>query len=279
MKLVDVIKHAYFVGDGVEYVLRRAIDVVYETCKFHDGQPVETPTFQAVRNFVLQQRLQGRMALWRASALRVLESLCFRHGLGPVVNTPANDFDKLLANDIIIELDTLADADKVFLTEAIILWLYEFRKNNAAREQFHHATIIEEAHHILSEHKERAEGAETIIETCLRQIREFGEAVIAVDQEPSKISNSINANTATKIVFNLGNGNDLRDMANCLGLNEEETGCIKQLRIGEAMITRKGRLTRPVLVRMPHVKIAKGLVTDDYLLTRRGSSQDCSESL
>lgn len=143
MKLVDVIKHAYFVGDGVEYALRRAIDLVYETCKFHDGQPVETPTFQAVRNFVLQQRLQGRMALWRASALRVLESLCFRHGLGPVVNTPANDFDKLLANDIIIELDTLADADKVFLTEAIILWLYEFRKNNAAREQFQHATIIE----------------------------------------------------------------------------------------------------------------------------------------
>ena len=33
------------------------------------------------------------------------------------------------------------------------------------------------------------------METCLRQSREFGEAVIVVDQEPSKLSDSIKANT------------------------------------------------------------------------------------
>ena len=32
MLLVDVIKHAYFVGEGVEYLLRSAIDAVYEQC-------------------------------------------------------------------------------------------------------------------------------------------------------------------------------------------------------------------------------------------------------
>src|SRR3972149_1231006 len=45
MKLVDVLKHAYFVGEGVEYLLREAIDWVYEKTGFIDGSRVEIPTF------------------------------------------------------------------------------------------------------------------------------------------------------------------------------------------------------------------------------------------
>jgi hypothetical protein len=37
MKLVDVLKHAYFVGEGVEYLLRDAIDRVYEECGLYGG--------------------------------------------------------------------------------------------------------------------------------------------------------------------------------------------------------------------------------------------------
>ena len=77
MKLIDVLKHAYFVGDGVEYLLRRAIDHVYTETGFHDGRPHHTPTFEAARHFIFKQRLQGRMALWKASTLRVLESVAF----------------------------------------------------------------------------------------------------------------------------------------------------------------------------------------------------------
>jgi hypothetical protein len=38
MRLVDVIKHAYFVGEGVEYLLRDAIDKVYEDCGLFGGE-------------------------------------------------------------------------------------------------------------------------------------------------------------------------------------------------------------------------------------------------
>ena len=78
--------------------------------------------------------------------------------------------------------------------------------------------MIEEGHHILSRVKEDTQGIETVMETSLRQIREFGEAVIVIDQEPSKLSDSIKANTYTKIVFNLGNGKDIADMSRCLDL-------------------------------------------------------------
>ena len=84
MKLVDVLKHAYFVGEGVEFLLREAIDTVYNDCGFLDGSRKDVPMFSQVKNYIYKKHLQGRMALWKASALRVLESLCFRHGLGPV---------------------------------------------------------------------------------------------------------------------------------------------------------------------------------------------------
>jgi len=130
MKLVDVVKHAYFVGEGVEYLLREGIDWVYEKCGFYDGPQTETPTFFRVRDYVSKKHLQGRMSLWKASAMRVLESLCFRHGLGSVVNATTEwDYKQLLNSGVVLELDALSNTDKVFFTESMILWLYEFRKN------------------------------------------------------------------------------------------------------------------------------------------------------
>ncbi len=265
MKLIDVLKHAYFVGEGVEYLLRVAIDEVYTECGLHDGSVKGTPLFYRVQEFIHQQRLQGRMSLWKASVLRVLGSLCFRHGLGPIVNTTHAFNPDLLQRPVILELDALADSDKIFLTEAIILWLYEHRKREDKREEFKHALIIEEAHHILSEKKERVEGIETIMETCLRQVREFGQAVIAIDQEPHKLSNSIKANTNCKITFNLGNGADIHDIAACLSLTPEERDYINLLTTGQAIAALKSRMGTPMLIAFPLVNVKKGSIADKEL--------------
>lgn len=258
MKLVDVIKHAYFVGEGVEYLLRDALEAVYEHTGYLDGSEVETPTFETVKARVGAKHLQGRMSLWKASAIRVLESLCFRHGLGPVLNTDERwDHEAALNGSVVLELDALADADKVFLIEALILWIYELRKNEGKRERFKHALVIEEGHHVLSRHKENVEGNETIMETSLRQIREFGEAVVVLDQEPTKLSNSIKANTYCKLTFNLGNGKDVLEMANCMGLNLEERDCIALLEVGHAIVSLQGRVFQAMQVRIPMVGIRK----------------------
>ncbi len=271
MKLVDVIKHAYFVGEGVEYLLREAIDVVYDVTDFFKNPGKETPQLYQVKEYVAKQRLQGRMSLWKASAMRVLESLCFRHGLGPVLNTRTPfTYQHFLTTNVILELDALSDADKIFLTEAIILWLYEYRKHHGKRELFKHALVIEEGHHILSHHKENLEGQETIMETCLRQIREFGEAVIVIDQEPSKLSHSIKANTYTKITFNLGNGKDVQDIAQCMNLTKEESDYIDLLDTGKAIISLKGRVKVPLHVQFPKMVLQKGLVKDNDLPNTKG---------
>ena len=103
------------------------------------------------------------------------------------------------------------------------------------------------------------------METSLRQIREFGEAVIVIDQEPSKLSNSIKANTYTKIIFNLGNGKDIEDISRCMSLTEEEREFIDWLDVGHAIVSLKGRVKVPLHVVFPKVPLDKGIVKNDDL--------------
>lgn len=259
MKLVDVLKHAYFVGEGVEFLLREALTFVYEKHHYFSNNPRDPPLMEEVLNYIRRKKLFGRMGLWKASCIRVLESLCFDFGLGAVLNTRTKtDPNELLNNNMVLELDTLSDADKTFLTEALILWIYEYRKTEPHRETFKHAIIIEEAHHILNEKKERTEGVETIMETCLRQIREYSESIIIIDQEPTKLSNSIKANTNTKITFNLGNGKDILETATMMNLDQEEKDYINLLKTGQIILTVTGRITTPTLIQLPKINIQKG---------------------
>ena len=232
------------------------IDVVYQECGFYERTPTGAPLFSAVRDFVLRQRMSGRMSLWRASTLRVLESLCFRHGLGPVVNsTRSEDVTELFLWPTIIELGTLADSDKVFLTEALVLWLYELRKQQGPTAGLRHVLVLEEAHHVLSEFKERAVGAETIMETCLRQIREFGQGVVVIDQEPSKLSRSVKANAGCKISFALGTAADHAEMTGAMGFPEDMRDCFHLLRTGQAIVSVQHRGVLPIHVAFPEFRI------------------------
>jgi len=240
VRLIDITKHAYFLGEGVEYLLRQAIDFLYEKYGVYEGN-LSFPILSEVFEFINKKSLKGRMMLWQASTLRTLASLTFKKGLGMVLDVKDSINPKeLLENNIILELDALSDIDKVFFTEALILWIYEYRKNEGKRETFKHALILEETHHILSKRKEKAE-VETIIETSLRQIREFGESVIVIDQEPQKLSESIKANTYTKISFNLGNGKDIQAISKDMTLTQEQESCLDLLQIGQAIIKLKGR--------------------------------------
>ncbi len=258
--LVDVIKHAFFVAHGVEYLFRKGIDYLYEQFGIYQGRQ-EYPTFIDLEKILQKEFVRGREMLWMSSAKRSLASLTFSGLLGEVLNCRQHhDFENLLKHQVIIEMDNLATIEKIFLIESLLLWIYHFRKNQAIRETFKHAIVIEEAHHVLSGKKELALGEETIMETIIRIIREFGEAVIAIDQEPSKISNSILANTNCKISFNLGNGKDISVMAKCMNLDNEEQRYIDKLKIGHAIVKMKERFHEPIHVEFPLMPINKSLI-------------------
>lgn len=255
--LVDVMKHAFFVAHGVEYFFRKGINHLYEQFGIYEGKQ-EYPTFIDLEKLLQKEFVRGREMLWMSSAKRVLASLTFSGLLGETLNVRKQpNLDELLNQQIVLEMDNLATIEKIFLVEALLLWIYHYRKNQPQRERFKHAIVIEEAHHILSGKKEFQLGEETIIETIIRMIREFGESIIVIDQEPSKLSNSIMANTNCKICFNLGHGKDIKSMAESMNLTIDEMRYIDRLKVGEAIVKLKYRFTEPVHVRIPLVPVNK----------------------
>jgi len=261
--LVDVIKHAFFVSYGVEFFLREGIDNLYKTFEIYDGKIIY-PTFEDLDKILKGKFTKGREMLWMASTKRVIASLTFSGLLGEVLNVRQhNGVEKLLNQQVIIEMDNLATIEKIFFIEALLLWIYEYRKLESKRESFKHCILIEEAHHVLSKKKETSSGEENIIETVIRMIREFGESVIVVDQEPSKISDSIKANTNCKICFTLGNGKDITDIANSMNMTIEQKRMIDKLKTGHAILKIKNRFDEPIHIKIPHVKLRKGALLDN----------------
>jgi len=88
-------------------------------------------------------------------------------------------------------------------------------------------------------------------------IREFGESVIVIDQEPSKVSNSILANTNCKICFTLGNGRDIKTIGSAMNLRTEESRFIDKLKVGHGIVKIKERFDEPIHVSFPKVPIDK----------------------
>lgn len=255
--LIDVIKHSFFVAHGVEFFFRKGIDYLYDMYGIYEGK-TEYPVFTDLEKVLQKEFVRGREILWMSSAKRVLASLTFSGLLGDVLNVRQNqNIESLLNQNIVIEMDNLATIEKIFLVESLLLWIYHYRKVELKRETFKHAIIIEEAHHVLSGKKEFELGEEPIIETIIRMIREFGESVVIIDQEPSKISNSMLANTNCKICFNLGNGTDITTISKAMSLTSQEQRYIDKLKIGHAIIKLKDRFTEPIHLKIPLVPIDK----------------------
>lgn len=253
--LIDVMNSAFFGSYGVEYFLRKGIHNLFIQFGIYQGKQ-EYPTFVDLTKTMQKEFAKGRESLWMSSVKRMLAVLIYPSLLGDVMNirTP-QPLEKLLNKKIVFEMDNLSTVEKIFFVESFLLWIYNYRKLEGKRGKFKHAIVIEEAHHILSGKSEAIQGKENIIETIIRMIREFGEGVIVIDQEPSKISNSILANTNCKICFNLGNGKDIETMAKAMSMNHEEMQSIDRLKVGHAIAKLKDRFSEPVHVSFPLINL------------------------
>lgn len=259
-KVIEIMAHAFFLGEGVVYILSRALDHVYREFGVYEGKGT-WPTFRNVLRFLDNYESKGRETQWLASALRAVSMLCFDE-LDRILNQANYPVEKLLETNVILELDALTDTAKIFLTEMWLLWVHHYRIGQGKRERFLHTTVIEEAHHILSRKLQMISGTETITDMIVREIRELGESLIIVDQNPSLLSVPTLGNTYATIAMNLKATSDVNLMAACLNLDYGDRDILTQLEVGQAVIKLQGRHTDPILIRIPKVEIAKGTVTD-----------------
>jgi hypothetical protein len=264
-KLIEIMCHAYFLGEGVSILLLRAIDSLYGNCGLYESKPKGYPTIADVRKWLSDYKAKGREGGWMESAVRAVETLCFGE-VGNVLNEgPFFDIPKMLDKRVVLELDALVNADKTFLIEALLLWIHHYRMGQDQRERFKHAIVIEEAHHILLRKKQEATGEETVTDVLLREIRELGESIICLDQHPSLISKPALGNTYTTFAMNLKHRGDIAMIQDSLLLDSEQASYLGRLEVGWAIVRLQGRWFWPFLVKLPLVTFEKGSITDTRL--------------
>ena len=261
-KIIDILCHVYWLGEGVAYLFQKAMDACYRGARERDTWP----TFMDVARWLDEYGAKGREAQWMDSARRALQALSYAE-TGRVFNAPQAPppLEKLLARNVVFELDALNDNDKTFFVESLLLWVHHYRMQQGARETFKHAILIEEAHHVLRQ-TDAAKGG--IMEVVLREIRELGEAIILLDQHPSLISLPALGNTYCTICLNLKHAKDVRSMAGTMLLNEDESKHLGRLPVGTGIVRLQDRYSQPFVVRFPLVKLRKGAVSDSQVRRR-----------
>jgi hypothetical protein len=280
-KLIEIISHAYYLGEGVMFLLQEAFDHVYQAhgC-YEDPAMAQYPTMQDVLDHLEGLQLKGRKAMWLDSTMRAVQSLCFGQ-ISDVINVSQNDsIESLLGQNACLELNALANAEKVFLIETLMVWIHHLRMQETKRETFKHCIIIEEAHNILS-----PAGKETVIDTLLREVRELGEAIVLVDQHPSQISIPALGNTYCTIALNLKHSKDINALADIMQVPREQRELFGTLAMGRGIVKLQSRFVHPFQIQIPKLDIAKGAVEDHHLASRfsrdgdsAGSSPDTEES-
>ncbi len=266
-QLIEVVAHAYSLGNGVLFLLQEALDGVYEEFGVYSGQVTRWPTFRDVMKKAKAREVRGRESAWMSSTLRALSSLCFGH-TDKVLNSQTNgnnNIPELITKSVILEMDSLGQADKIFLISSLLLFIHHLRMTEGKRELFKHAIIIEEAHHVLSNEKRSFIGGQSVMEITFREIREFGESILILDQSPSSIAHSALANAYCTICLNLKHQKDVSAMAQSMLLDGDEKDILGSLEVGEAVVKLQGRVAKPFKIRIPEFEIRKGTFDDNMV--------------
>lgn len=266
-KLIEIMQHAYFLGEGVAFVLQEALDRLYREFGVYEGSG-QWPTFRDLLNNLQSRDVRGREASWMESCLRAVGVLCFG-AMDWVLNSGAHfPVDRILKQKAVLELDALTNSDKTFLIESLLLWIHHYRMGEAGREELKHVLLIEEAHHILLKKKQELTGAEAVTDVILREVREFGEAIVLLDQLPSLISKPALENTFTTISMNLKEKGDVTAAAKAMLLEADEARYLGRLDVGWGIVKLQARWPKPFLVKFPLFEIRKGVVTSEEVRRR-----------
>ena len=277
-KLIEIIAHATFVGEGVMYLLQKGLDDCYKKFGLYDSEPVKIyPTLQDLLDTINSMETKGRESNWMCSTLRALGSLTFGH-TGKIFNIrQQSNMVELLQNNVILEMDSLTNSDKTFLIESILLWIHHYRLSSpdGLREKFQHAIVLEEAHHVIGKEKSDLVGGESIMDIIIREIRELGESIIIIDQCPSLLSLPARSNTWCTMVLNLKDAKDVNSAGSSLLLESDDKKILGRLDTGESVVKLQGRWHNAFTVKIPHIPIKKGAVSDEKLKELMGPYSGC----
>ncbi|MBT62896.1 MAG: hypothetical protein CML13_06755 [Puniceicoccaceae bacterium] len=261
--LAEVLEKTHASGQGVADVLIEHADKEFAARGFYDNNAHDFPNFYDIRNRVDRSRYGGRRALWRDSCLRILRTFTFGPAAEAFNMRQPLPLESLLQSSVVLELDMeLPKAVRTFLSEVILRWIHLYRLGQGETPGLRHVLLLEEAHNIFpARHDDPNSGLENIY----REIRSFGQGLIAITQHASRLPIYLLGNTGTLILMSLTHEADIMAARQALFLKRGDEVYLDYLKVGEGIVKVKNRIPA-CHVRFPLVPIKIGLVKDEDLM-------------
>lgn len=192
--LSDIISTAYLLLQGARNVLKEAL----QAARRKNEQATLAEAYTLLSADLDATRSGSRRYGWLESATRSVEELTKGH-FGEALNeTNGITIDELLGYPVVFELHGFGEDQKrffcLFFLQAILL----LRKNaNVPREQLQHLLVFDEAHNIFPRERQ---GEVSVPARLAREVREYGEGIIAATQQ-ADVSESLIANSGFKFIL------------------------------------------------------------------------------
>ena len=265
--IVDVIANAYLGGEGVISLLVAGLDHLYAETGVFDGNQQRWPTVQDLLAWLRTAKLRGRAAMWQASAERILLAMTYGE-FGAVVNTQDNQHLRdLLDHNVVLEMDGLSSsADRVMFSEALTLYLYRYRLVQGPKERLTNLIVLEEAHNLLL--AKQLGTKESMLESSIRMIRQYGLGYVFVDQSASLLSKVAFANSYATLALSQKLRADVQAMAGAMNLTDEQKEALSTLPVGTAIVRLADEHPEPFLIHIPRCPIREGVVSDEAIRAR-----------
>nr|WP_240943081.1 ATP-binding protein [Haloferax alexandrinus] len=177
----------------------------------------------------------------RLEAMNLTAGTVFECSQGPTI-------EELLDRRVVFEFDGLSRDVQNFLMEILFAGVYEYRLGQGMRgDELRHLFLLDEGKQVFSVYKERQDAAGIPeIDQLTAKMREFGEGLVVGDQEASKLTDSIKANTYTKFLLPTGDRKQFQAVTNSMNLSERQTEFASELEVGEAVVQVGNRSPVPV---------------------------------
>jgi len=251
--LADIISTSYLLLQGARNVLKEALLQAHAQ---HGNAATLAHAHELIANELDATRSGSRRYGWLESSTRSLEELT-KGPFGRALNaTSATAIADLLTRSVVFELQGFGEDQKrffcLFWLQAVLL----LRKNSSAtREQLQHLLVFDESHNVFP--RERP-GEVSVPARLAREVREYGEAIIAATQQ-ADVSESLIANSGFKFILRC---DFPRDVTFASQLLQIEPKWLPKLAIGTGIARLPVRFYSPILFTFAEQPIKNQTITD-----------------
>ena len=264
MVLSEILSHATDLLSGSKnYILNHVLELYKEYNLFRErSEPY--PSLFELRELMEADKVNyvRKTSNYRDTVLNRVDPMT--QVTGPIFDcSKGYNIEELMQRNVVFEFGGLNRDIQNFIQEILFAYLYEHLFHNQSRTGgLQLVLVMDEAKQIFSYKKEQSDAAGIPeIDDLTARAREFGLGLIVSDQEATKLTDSIKANTDTKLLLPTGDHRQFKSIAESMNLSQLQRNYSQSLKVGQAIV--QHGFHEPVPVELDYVDVEKDVTNED----------------